>query len=249
MAKSSNRPRIIVLIAVIAVAAVVAFVWMRKRNPATVSGASTAASPATLSAPVTVSADRIDPAREGHNVAVSGALKVDSPARDTQLGISADALMLLRFVEMLQWREQCVGEACTYRTIWASQPIDSRKFRQPKGHENPQRLPMTNARFAASGVRLGAFAVDAGTLGSARGNMPNQVVAYPVKSAQLPANLAMSFRDVDGVLYGGNDPTKPAVGDVRFTYRIIPAGTTHVTGIQRGERLLVQKQVPSQQKP
>ncbi|MFI4969945.1 MAG: TMEM43 family protein, partial [Lysobacterales bacterium] len=78
----------------------------------------------------------------------------------------------------------------------------------------------------------GAYRVDA-TLAAA-GVAP---VAYPVRAAQLPANLAATFREQDGVLYAGANPQHPAAGDLRVSYRIVPAGPRHVSGVQTGDRL------------
>ena len=42
------------------------------------------------------------------------------------------------------------------------------------------------------------------------------------------------------MLYAG-DPEHRAVGDVRVSYRIIPAGSVELIGTQRGDRIVVQK--------
>jgi len=91
-------------------------------------------------------------------------------------------------------------------------------------------------------MRLGAFAIDAAALGNYRldSALQTKPVPYPVKDAQLPSNLAVSFREINGVLYAG-DPDHRAVGDVRVSYRIIPAGSVELIGMQRGERIIVQK--------
>jgi transmembrane protein TMEM43 len=248
MAKTSNRSRIIILLLAIGVLGIGAYAW-QQRHASTPQPAG-AVSPLESQVP-TVSADRIDPAHEGWTVSVSGKLTIGTPARDTQLGVSADAVMLLRYVEMLQWREQCAGQKCEHKTVWSPQRIDSKRFREPDGHKNPERLPMTAARFSAGNVRLGAFLIDAAILGNYRlgAGLQAKPVAYPVTSAQLPSNLAISFRDFNGGLYAGNDPQNPAVGDVRVSYRIISAGDVQMEGVQRGERLVVKKSMPLPAQP
>lgn len=183
-----------------------------------------------LAAAGLVAVDRVDAANEGRRITLAGALRVVKPARDPQLGISADALMLLRKVEMLQWREKCAASACDYALEWSSQPIDSRAFKTVKGHENPPRLPFSSERFSAADVRLGAFTVDAAF--AAGVSVP---VAYRVRAVSLPPNLAATFRERDGVLYAGNDPA--AAGDLRVSYRVVAAGTQRLSGIQVGDRL------------
>lgn len=243
MAKSANRNNpIVVVLVLVVLAAIGAYVWMHKREaPPGTPPATEPKAPPKVDAP-RVSADKVDPANEGRLVTVAGALTVTKPPRDTQLGIGADGIMLLRFAEMLQWQEKCNGASCTYQQVWSPQAIDSRKFREQEGHKNPERLPITTGRFSAGEVRLGAFLVDAAALGNYRldSALQTKPVPYPVKDAELPSNLAISFREVNGALYAG-DPEHRAVGDLRISYRVIPAGNVELVGTQRGDRLIVQK--------
>jgi len=165
-------------------------------------------------------------------VTLDGALRATKPARDPQLGISADAVALLRQVEMLQWREACSANGCDYALDWAARPIDSSGFRDAGAHRNPARWPFASARFVAGELRLGDVVVDPAL--AAGGVEP---VAYPVKAAQLPPNLAASFREQGGMLYSGADPARGAAGDLRVSYRIVPAGERRVSGMQEGNRL------------
>ena len=243
MAKSANRNNpIVVVLILLVLAAIGAYVWMHKREAPTQALPATEPKPPPRVDAPRVSADRIDPANEGRLVTVAGTLSVTKPPRDTQLGIGADGIMLLRFAEMLQWQEKCNGASCTYQQVWSPQAIDSRKFREQEGHKNPERLPITTGRFSAGEVRLGAFLVDAAALGNYRldSALQTKPVPYPVKDAELPSNLAISFREVNGALYAG-DPEHRAVGDLRISYRVIPAGNVELVGTQRGDRLIVQK--------
>lgn len=235
MKKASNSSFIgIVILIVIAVAAV-GYVWMRRhREPAEAPVAGTPAG-----APTVVSADKIDPANDGRAITLRGDLKVVAGAHDTQLGVDADAIVLLRYADMLQWREQCTGTKCTYDEVWSPQLISSKKFREPEGHQNPTRLPVTIARYSAGDLRLGAFHVDPAVfVDSHQQLIPIRPAPYAVKSSQLPSNLAISFREHNGILYAG-DPDHRAIGDVRVIYRIVPAGKVEITGIQHGESIVV----------
>lgn len=241
MAKPAHRPKPLVVVLILAVvAAIGAYAWTH-RHKATGGAPPASESNAPVDA-VHVPSDRIDAANEGRLVTIEGPLTVSKPPRDTQLGIGADAVMLLRFAEMLQWQEKCDGGKCTYLEVWSPQLIDSRRFREPQGHRNPERLPIASGRFSAGELRLGAFTIDAAALGNYRleSALQSKPVAYAVTAKDLPSNLAISFREDNGALYAG-DPAHRAVGDLRITYRIIPAGNAELAGIQRGERLLVQK--------
>jgi hypothetical protein len=126
--------------------------------------------------------------------------------------------------------------------VWSPQLIASAKFHQPDSHKNPVRLPLTSARFSSTDVRLGAFRIDAAALGNFRlgSALKTRPTPLPVTSAELPSNLAISFRDFNGALYGG-DPAHRQIGDIRVSYRTIAAGRVELTGVQRGERLVVQR--------
>ena len=241
--QKTSRAQLIIAAAVIA-ALVLGFLWLRRhQNEPVAETPTTQKSGVEASNAIAVGADALNPANEGKQISVSGDLVVNAPATDSQLGITApDAVMLLRFVEMLQWQQQCRGTECTYQQVWSPQLINSSKFREPAEHQNPARLPMTTARFSSNDVRLGAFKIDAATLGNYRleASLRIKPTPYKVTSAQLPSNLALTFRDFNGALYAG-DPAHRKVGDVRVSYRIIPAAKVDVVGVQRGDKLVVQK--------
>ena len=183
-------------------------------------------------APVEVSADRVDPANEGRPVQLSGRLTAGSAARDADMDIDARAAVLVRKVEMFQWRERCEhGAACTYEAAWSSQRIESSGFREPQGHENPP-MRLEGAHFAGADLKLGAFAADPGLVAA-----QVVLVEYPVRAADLPPNLAATFADANGALYAGGDVSHPRVGEVRVSYRIAPLGEAVLRGVQHGNRL------------
>ncbi|MEO8011463.1 MAG: TMEM43 family protein [Dokdonella sp.] len=176
--------------------------------------------------------DIVDPANEGRLVRISGGLVVDGGALDQELGIASDAAVLLRSVEMYQWQEQCIADACGQNGAWSSQRIDASRFREQAGRENPGELPFKNARFDAREVRLGVHVVDVRLLDQA------ESIVRPVYVRELHPNLAAIFRDDSGVLYSGEDPGAPAIGDLRVSYRIVPAAQMTLVGVQNGDRLI-----------
>ncbi len=181
--------------------------------------------------PVVAEQSPVDAASEGKHVTVSGKLTTPSAVRDPDLGLSVDAIVLLRNVEMYQWREQCAGADCKYDTIWSATPIDSTKFHTPAGHENP-RFPFTSARFATGPVRISGYIVDPDLI--AEKVEPEK---YPVHTANLPANLAVTFHEADGELVTADDMNHPKAGALRVSFRIVPARTASLTGVQHGQRL------------
>lgn len=241
MARASKFSGVGILIVIAVAALAIGYVWMRRHAHAPApSAAPESESPS--SAFVAISADKIDPANDGRAVSVKGELKVVSGAHDKQLGVdAANAVALLRYADMLQWQERCDanGGNCTYTMVWSPQLLSSRKFHVQEGHANPDKLPLPIARFMAGDVRLGAFRIDPAPLADPRARVPPiKPVPYPVTPAQLPTNLALSFREHNGMLYAG-DPDHRAVGDVRVIFRTVPAAKVEIEGIQRGDTIAV----------
>jgi hypothetical protein len=171
-------------------------------------------------------------AGDGIAMRKSGRLEIRHPPRDAQIGVTAEAIILLRIVEMYQWHERCelAGGACSYTASWSPGHVDSAKFRDATGHGNPP-APFADARFVAGEIRLGDLIVDPKLLET------QAAQDYPVKASALPPNMAATFNVVDGVLYAGGDAAHPQVGTVRVRYRIVPAGEVELAGVKRGNRL------------
>jgi hypothetical protein len=246
MAKASKpSPAIGIAILIVVAIAVGAYVWWHGKH-----GASAVTAPVATEKSgdadeaAVVAIDRIEPANEGRLVTLRGKLDVRAPATDSQLGIRADAVMLFRYADMLQWQEKKDGDKVDYIEVWSPQLIDSSKFHDAEKHRNPTKMPFGIARFSSTDIRLGAFAVDGGILGNSRNtaSLHAQPQPHAVSASELPPNLAASFRDSEGMLYAG-DPAHRAIGDLRVIYRVIPAGTVEITGIQRGDRIAPQKSV------
>lgn len=222
--KSALRSRVIAALVLLCATAVALWHW---RAPIRAQFASLGMNHVGV---VVANAARIDPALEGSQVRVGGQLGASGPARDAQLGVSANAAVLLRKVEMYQWQEHCAATTCRYDTAWSA-PVDSRKFRDPRGHENPP-PPFVDASFAAPDLKLGTFAVN---LALPMAQLPAQ--DFAARGANLPPNLAASFVESGGVLYAGGDLAHAQVGALRVSYRIVPLGEATLTGVQRGDRL------------
>ena len=224
--KRSSTPSLLLLIAV-AIAAVagawinrqqiVAFVHKHGASGSTVSAIAPAAAPAPVA---------------DERVRVAGRIEIASPPRDRELGVTAgNAAVLWRKVEMYQWHEHCNGDACSYEPAWSEQAIDSHAFRHAAGHENP--VPrLKAARFAAEGIRVGAYTVTPDLVAAQAAP-----VDLPVHAAELPPNLAVSFSDAGGLLYAGGDPAHPKVGEIRVSYRAVPLGNVELAGVRHGHNL------------
>lgn len=119
---------------------------------------------------VTVSADKVEAGNEGKEVHLSGPCKFSGAVQDPQTGVSIEAAVLSRQVEMYQWKETShsttdkhIGGGESTRTTydydrqWSSQFINSHDFKHPADHTNPARMPMTASKFVAAPLHVGEF--------------------------------------------------------------------------------------------
>lgn len=185
-----------------------------------------------------VSPGRLDTAFNGKLVHVSGDVRSAQGVTDDTFGVRARALGLKRQVEMHQWVEKETGSGqdrkFVYSREWRDSFVDSSRFRSPQGHSNGGGMPFRGETFHASDARIEAYPVGvaARRLGSDS--------EFRVDDAALAQARSLSQRRVqivNGGFYFGNDPTQPAVGDLRVTYRITPEGPASFVGRQTASGL------------
>ncbi|HWT09835.1 MAG TPA: TMEM43 family protein, partial [Roseomonas sp.] len=186
-------------------------------------------------------AGRVDPAMEGRLVHVAGPVTVAAPLRDPDFPVqAADAVRLVRSVEMYQWREERRSETrtnlggsqdtvttYTYTRGWSPEQIDSSRFRQPDGRVNPQ-MRFAARDTVAPGARLGARRLTEAQL---RGFGETQPIVLDAAVFQPPPGA----RVVDGGLFVGRDPGNPQIGDLRIRFAQVPAGQASIIARQAGD--------------
>lgn len=195
---------------------------------------------------VSVPAAAVDPANEGKLVHVAGDVATAHRPADETFGIVAGGLRLERAVEMFQWKEtsqsrtedklgggQETVTTYTYSKAWDDAPIDSSAFKQPTGHANPP-MEIASQDFQVPEAELGAFSLGPRLIAMVGGEK-----AYPVSPSQtaaIDAAYAGTKRVTvqEGRIYLGFNPTSPAVGDYRISYRVVPLGPVSVVGQQVG---------------
>lgn len=192
---------------------------------------------------LSVNASTINPANEGKLVHLTGPAIAGGARNDSQLGVSAEGLILARAVEYFQWTETSSSETRTklgggqetvttysYNTQWSSMPQDSSSFNQQQGHQNP--VPtIKDSSFAADQAMVGAYRLDADGVNYLSAD---QVVALNAEQARsVGAALSRPAAVSDNVIYVGNNPASPQVGDMKITYRVVPENTVvSVVGAQ-----------------
>ncbi|WP_422036101.1 TMEM43 family protein [Reyranella sp.] len=191
-----------------------------------------------------VPADRADPANDGRLIHVSGMLSTAGPVSDPDFAMRVRGVRLDRHVEVYQWKEETHSESRTrlgggeertttykYVRTWSDKPIDSDRFKEPRGHTNPV-MTYQSRESLAPGTRLGAFAVPESLLrgfGEAR-----RLAATDAQVNALQNRVTKPVTVNDGTLYVGRDPSEPAIGDMRISFSEVPLQTASVVAAQAG---------------
>jgi hypothetical protein len=192
---------------------------------------------------VTVASDRMEPANEGKLVHTTGRAKTEETLADADLGVSANAIRLKRKVEMEQWKETAKSEkkdkvgggtetitTYSYSREWSDTLVDSSRFKQPDGHQNPRAMEVKGAQWTASKVTLGAFTLSPSQISSIDGEEPLPVAA----GAATPSVLGGKASVQGGGFYVGQDPQSPSIGDLRVTFYRVPETDLTVVAKQTG---------------
>jgi len=170
---------------------------------------------------------------QGRMVRISGTPRVVEAPYDPDFNQQAGTPVLVRQVQMFQWRELRLGGSVTYEQDWVDTPQDSSRFVQPGGHANPGPFPIAGKRFDAGSVELGGYKLDAALVQALPGSEP---VAPEAKT--LPANLAASFSLHDNALVTSASPGDPRVGDLRVSWSAVPLQEVTVIARVDGNRLV-----------
>jgi len=195
---------------------------------------------------IPVSADRPDAENDGKLVHVAGMATTSQTLDDPIFRVKAQALRLVRNVEMFQWIEERETRTVKqlggsereetiyrYRTAWSDTPVDSSAFKLASEHRNPT-MPFRGAAFQAEEIRVGAF-----RLNSRFRDMLSGEADYPLTDAiqaELPPSLAADFK-LSGSEFIKGDPANPQIGDMRVRYTWIAPAEVSVVGRQEGSVL------------
>jgi hypothetical protein len=174
-------------------------------------------------------------AGDGQLMFVAADTQIAEPARDPQFNVAANAVALVRKVEMFQWHEINGGQR-SYDQDWVDHAVDSSKFAQPAGHENPGALPFEGARFDSPDVRVGGFRLGPKLVAEIEG-----VEDFTPDFHALPPNMAATFQAHDGALITSADPEHPRIGDLRVSWmQIAPKELTVLARAQNGTLMQTQ---------
>jgi hypothetical protein len=196
---------------------------------------------------ISIDAAKVDPANEGRLVHVTGGIKAGVNPNDAEFGVSPAGLRLHRTAEMYQWVEKTKQETrktaggseetvTTYSYVqeWSTAQHNSRGFKVPEGHSNPA-MRYHSATFNGGDVTLGAF--QPGNHIVEKLSATEQVRVDAAMAEALRTRISGPVQAIDGRFYLGANPTQPRIGDMRISYRIVPAGPISIIGRQSGSDL------------
>lgn len=188
--------------------------------------------------------DHIGAGNNGRLIHVTGALTTGGPIVDSDFAVRTPGVRLMRHVEMYQWKQEEQTETRTklgggeertttqkYVRAWSDKPIESDRFREPRGHTNPA-MPYQSRETLAAGTRLGGFAVPDSLLRSF--GEPKLLAATDQQANALQIRINKPVTIMDGVLHIGRDPQQPAIGDMRVSFSELALQKASVVAQQSG---------------
>ncbi|NBO18788.1 MAG: hypothetical protein EBV03_06105, partial [Proteobacteria bacterium] len=188
---------------------------------------------------VSLQSDQPDSDNNGQLVHLTGKTNTQDILADELFYMSANAIKMLRIVEMYQWQEQPdpgAGNqsAVNYEKVWSTRPISSSKFKQVQGHNNPP-MDLESNEYVAQNVTLGSFILSEGFILQLAGYEDYPLTAEDY--AKINPEMA-AFKYHQGGFYRGTNPDAPEVGDVRVRYKVLyPGKEVSVIGMQNLDRL------------
>ncbi len=199
-----------------------------------------------LGAVVAVPADAVGAGNEGKLVHVSGAVDAGAVLLDEGFGVEAQAVKLIRTVEMYQWTEEEKSESrkklgggtetvktYSYAQEWSEELIDSAQFQEPAGHENTAQFPFEPQTLVADPVKVGAFTLSEEQLGQLTDATELKIDEAAVE--RLPEEEKAQLKVADGRFYLGENPAAPALGDTRVSFSVVNPEQVSLVGVQTGE--------------
>jgi len=183
------------------------------------------------------------PENEGKLVVISGTATTEDTLSDPDFGFQSDkTLQLHRVAEMYQWAEKKTKKSVkktggskttittySYNKKWSPVVINSDKFQESYGHDNPDVMKYESSTWTAAKVTLGAF-----NLPSSEVSRINTWTNKPVPDSNNTA-LPSGVKPYGTGYYFGENPSSPQVGDIKITYSVVlPTDITVVAQQKEG---------------
>lgn len=188
---------------------------------------------------VAVSSNTVEANNNGALIYLSGQANTHDILKDTFFGVEENALKLKRFVEMYQWKQDFHTEEgtneliYTYRETWSEKLIDSSRFKQPQGHQNPSSKPYESKTFVAPKITVGVYELTKPFVEKLRAFKHYKLSEENFRA--MDASLRQLFEFHGNKYYDGyydGDPYNPHIGDIHISYDIIKPMEVSVIGKQ-----------------
>lgn len=176
----------------------------------------------------------VDPALNGQMIHATAVAKTDEVLADPEYGVQANAIRLVRDVEYYQWVEHSESETkdklgggqetvttYTYSMEWVGAPVNSANFHDPAYQgSNSVRKTVSDKEICANKVDFGGYVLPKAMANAIPANTP----------ANLPETIANGTDTfVSGnVVYYGENPQQPVIGDVRVTFMQADGGEASI---------------------
>lgn len=195
---------------------------------------------------VSIEGDKADKSNDKSLVHFSADATVDEELTDKKFDVTVKAIKLVRDTEIYQWKETKKEEkkgdkkktTYTYDKEWVDKPIKSSSFKKKKGHTNVSGAFIEDESFQAKKVQAGAF------------NLTDKFISQFSADEKLEMNKELiatikkkfdNAKENGDYLYLGEDPSDPAIGDVRVTFKVANPKLVSVVGQQVGKDILPYK--------
>jgi ABC-type Fe3+-siderophore transport system permease subunit len=182
----------------------------------------------------------VDASLNGKLIHATAVAQTDEILTDPDYGVSVNAVRLERDVEYYQWVEHSTSETkdkigggqettttYTYSKEWVSSPVNSDSFKDPDYQgSNYVRTTVKDNEVEATKVSFGGYVLP-----------KSMVSSIPAStSVSLSASLGNGIDTFvsDNVIYYGENPNTPAVGDVRVTFMQADGGEASIIGKVNG---------------
>ncbi|MFP4497024.1 MAG: TMEM43 family protein [Vulcanimicrobiota bacterium] len=199
---------------------------------------------------VNVDPEKVDPANDGKLIQFTGMAVTEEMLEDPVFMIRENVLKLKREVLTYQWKEitskkttKKVGggtETVTdyrYELGWHKGIINSRNFKEPKGHENPERALYEPQTFVANNITVGQYQLSPALVNSISNYQPYHVPDGAERD--LPTrDLRDNVYAIDGIFYDGENIDDPLVGDTKISFDVVKPSTVSILAQQQGDQLV-----------
>lgn len=196
------------------------------------------------------------PALDGQLVHATGMVTTDETLTDRALGMSENLIRLDRKVEYFQIVEstgqerekdgqgrETVTTIYNYDVAWTDKPVDSKYFYSDKYagknfviKEYPQ-WSATASDVRLDGRKLPASMVEQAEVNSEISTAGVDIIEIMLSTGRKGVNVSA----YDNIIYIGDDPDEPHIGDVRITYTGIEPGTMSVMAALMGDEFVPYK--------